>query len=83
MCSLKFCIALILLVDCRHIQAILYIMRACFSKLQKIDHIVKIRSERYFQQGLSVSAVEALPVYVRDKVADKPKSKTVLPGTGD
>ncbi len=39
--------------------------------------------KHHFQQGLSVSAVEALPVYVRDKVADKPKSKTVLPGTGD
>lgn len=37
----------------------------------------------HFQQGLSVSAVEALPVYVRDKVADKPKNKTVLPNTGN
>lgn len=32
----------------------------------------------YFEQGQSVSAVQALPVYLRNNVAEKPKSKTVF-----
>lgn len=32
----------------------------------------------YFEQGHSVSAVQALPVYLRDNVAEKPKRKTVF-----
>jgi tRNA threonylcarbamoyladenosine biosynthesis protein TsaB len=32
----------------------------------------------YFEQGKYVSAVDALPVYLRDNVADKPKKKLVF-----
>ena len=32
----------------------------------------------YFRQGKSVSAIEALPVYLRDNVAEKPKNKMVF-----
>ena len=32
----------------------------------------------YYEQGKSVSAVEALPVYLRDNVAKKPKNKVVF-----
>ena len=32
----------------------------------------------YFEQGKTVSAVEALPVYLRDNVAQKPKNKVVF-----
>jgi len=35
-------------------------------------------AQNYFQQGISVSAVEALPVYLRDNVAEKPKKKMVF-----
>lgn len=32
----------------------------------------------YFEQGHRVSAIQALPVYLRDNVAEKPKRKTVF-----
>ena len=32
----------------------------------------------YFQQGQTVSAIEALPVYLRDNVASKPKQKKYI-----
>jgi len=40
-------------------------------------HVAKL-AKVYFQQGNSVSAVEALPVYLRDNVAEKPKNKMVF-----
>lgn len=41
------------------------------------EHVAKL-AKVYFQQGNSVSAVEALPVYLRDTVAEKPKNKMVF-----
>lgn len=35
--------------------------------------------KNYFEQGQSVSAIQALPVYLRDKVAEKPTRKYVFP----
>ena len=34
-------------------------------------------AEHYFQRGLTVSAIEAIPVYVRDDVASKPGKRTI------
>lgn len=39
---------------------------------------VAILAEYYFDHGETVSATEAVPVYVRDDVAKKPKRKTVF-----
>lgn len=41
------------------------------------EHVAKLANV-YFQQDNSVSAVEALPVYLRDNVAKKPKNKMVF-----
>lgn len=41
------------------------------------EYVAKL-AKVYFQQGKSVSAVEALPVYLRDNVAEKPKNKMVF-----
>lgn len=41
------------------------------------EYVAKL-GKIYFQQGNYVSAVEALPVYLRDNVADKPKNKLVF-----
>jgi tRNA threonylcarbamoyladenosine biosynthesis protein TsaB len=41
------------------------------------EHVAKL-AKVYFHQGNSVSAVEALPVYLRDNVAEKPKNKMVF-----
>lgn len=41
------------------------------------EHVAKL-AKIYFQQGNSVSAAEALPVYLRDNVAEKPKNKIVF-----
>ena len=41
------------------------------------EYVAKL-AKVYFQQGESVSAVEALPVYLRDNVAEKPKNKVVF-----
>jgi len=38
---------------------------------------VAILAKHYFDQGKAVSATEVIPVYVRDDVATRPKSKTV------
>ena len=40
-------------------------------------HVAKL-AKVYFKQGKVVSAVEALPVYLRDNVAQKPKNKVVF-----
>ena len=45
-----------------------------FPQAEHVAKLVKV----YFQQGNSVSAVEALPVYLRDTVAEKPKNKMVF-----
>ncbi|MFK7816794.1 MAG: tRNA (adenosine(37)-N6)-threonylcarbamoyltransferase complex dimerization subunit type 1 TsaB [Gammaproteobacteria bacterium] len=41
------------------------------------EYVAKL-GKVYFEQGSYVSAVEALPVYLRDNVADKPKNKMVF-----
>ena len=41
------------------------------------EYVAKL-AKVYFKQGKSVAAVEALPVYLRDNVADKPKNKMVF-----
>jgi tRNA threonylcarbamoyladenosine biosynthesis protein TsaB len=41
------------------------------------EYVAKL-GKLYFEQGKYVSAVEALPVYLRDNVADKPKNKLVF-----
>jgi tRNA threonylcarbamoyladenosine biosynthesis protein TsaB len=41
------------------------------------EYVAKL-AKVYFEQGKSVSAVEALPVYLRDNVAQKPKNKVVF-----
>jgi len=41
------------------------------------QHVASL-AQVYFQQGQSVSAIEALPVYLRDNVAQKPKKKMVF-----
>lgn len=41
------------------------------------EYVAKL-AQVYFAQGKSVSAVEALPVYLRDNVAEKPKNKIVF-----
>jgi len=45
-----------------------------FPQAESIAKLGKV----YFEQGKSVSAVEALPVYLRDNVAEKPKNKVVF-----
>ncbi len=45
-----------------------------FPQAEYIAHL----GNYYFQQGKAVSAVEALPVYLRDNVASKPKQKKYL-----
>ena len=46
-------------------------------KFPQAEYVAKL-AKIYFQQGKSVSAVEALPVYLRDNVAEKPKNKVVF-----
>ncbi len=46
-------------------------------KYPQAEYVAKL-AKVYFQQGESVSAVEALPVYLRDDVAEKPKNKMVF-----
>jgi tRNA threonylcarbamoyladenosine biosynthesis protein TsaB len=41
------------------------------------EYVAKL-AKVYFKQGKSVSAVEALPVYLRDNIAEKPKNKIVF-----
>lgn len=41
------------------------------------EYVAKL-AKVYFEQGKAVSAVEALPVYLRDNVAQKPKNKVVF-----
>lgn len=41
------------------------------------EYVAKL-AKVYFEQGKSVPAVEALPVYLRDNVAQKPKNKVVF-----
>ncbi len=41
------------------------------------EYVAKL-GKVYFEQGNHVTAVEALPVYLRDNVADKPKNKLVF-----
>ncbi len=45
-----------------------------FPQAEFVAKLAKI----YFEQGQYVSAIEALPVYLRDNVADKPKNKLVF-----
>ena len=45
-----------------------------FPQAESVAKLGKI----YYEQGKSVSAVEALPVYLRDNVAEKPKNKVVF-----
>lgn len=46
-------------------------------RFPQAEYVAKL-AKVYFQQGMSVSAVEALPVYLRDNVAEKPKNKVVF-----
>lgn len=41
------------------------------------EYVAKL-AKVYFSQGMSVPAIEALPVYLRDNVAEKPKKKVVF-----
>ena len=41
------------------------------------EYVAKL-GKYYFEQGLSVTATQALPVYLRDNVAEKPKRKVVF-----
>jgi len=41
------------------------------------EHVASL-AQVYFHQGKHVSAIEALPVYLRDNVAEKPKNKMVF-----
>ncbi len=45
--------------------------------LPQAEYVAKL-GKYYFEQGSSVSAVHALPVYLRDNVAEKPIRKTVF-----
>ena len=46
------------------------------SATPQAEHVACL-AEHYFNQGLAVSATEAIPVYVRDNVASKPKKKRI------
>ena len=43
--------------------------------LPQAEFVAKL-AKSYFEQGVSVSALEALPVYLRDNIVKKPKLKT-------
>lgn len=45
--------------------------------LPQAEFVAKL-GKHYFAQGKFVSAVEALPVYLRDNVAEKPKRKNLI-----
>jgi len=45
-----------------------------FPQAEQIASLAKV----YYAQGKSVPAIEALPVYLRDNVAEKPKKKVVF-----
>ena len=46
-------------------------------KFPQAKYVAKL-AKTYFQQGQKLSAEEALPVYIRDDVAEKPKNKVVF-----